>query len=315
MKTQQIAGTQLVTTRLAHGGMRLFEAGRPPKKPTRDQGDRGIESCVAAYEAGYRLFDTADVYGRGGCEKIFGEALKRVEGFRDNVLIATKCGIRHAQEPVPEAPQRFDFAADHILASCEGSLKRLGIDTIDIYQLHRPDALGDPHEVAAALDKLKQQGKVRHFGVSNFLPSQVTMLQRWLNAPLLVNQVKIHLMHLACFEDGTLDQCLEKQITPLAWSPLASGLLGDNATVPPDHPARAILEEVLSTLDSIAGSYGVSRSIIALAWLLKHPARIIPIVGSVNPQHIRDAAKADDIDLTREQWYQLYVAARGEPMP
>jgi predicted oxidoreductase len=295
--------------------MRLFEAGQPPETPTRDHFDRGIESCVAAYDAGYRLFDTADVYGRGACEQIFGEALKRVKGFRDSVVIATKCGIRHAQGPVPDAPQRFDFSADHILGSCDGSLKRLGIDTIDIYQLHRPDALGDPHEVASAFDKLKQQGKVRHFGVSNFLPSQVMMLQRWLDAPLLVNQVKIHLMHLACFEDGTLDHCLERQITPLAWSPLASGLLGADATVPPDHPGKATVEDVHSTLDAIARGYGVTRPIVALAWLLKHPAGIIPIVGSVNPQRIRDATRADEIDMTREQWYQLYVAARGEPMP
>ena len=315
MRTQRIASTELVTTRLAHGGMRFFEAGHPPKKPTRECRDRGIEACIAAYDAGYRLFDTADVYGRGACEEIFGEALKRVEGFRDTVMIATKCGIRHAQEPTPEAPQRFDFSAEHILRSCDGSLKRIGIDTIDIYQLHRPDALCDPHEVAAAFDKMKQQGKVLNFGISNFLPSQVAMLQRWLNVPLLINQVKIHLLQLDCFRDGTLDQCLEQQITPLAWSPLATGLLAEGDAVPPNHPKRAIIEDVLTTLDGLAKDFGASRAAIALAWLLKHPAGIIPIVGSVNPQHIRDAVKANDIDLTREQWYQLYVAARGEPMP
>ena len=315
MKTQRIANTDLVVTCMAHGGMRLFEAGLPPKKATREQRDRGAASCIAAYEAGYRFFDTADVYGRSACEEIFGNALRGVQGFRDDVVIATKCGIRHAAEPTPQAPQRYDLSAEHILTSCEGSLKRLGIDTIDIYQLHRPDVLCDPHEVAAAFDKLNQQGKARYFGVSNFLPAQVAMLQRWLNVPLVVNQVEIHLMRLACFEDGTLDQCLEKQMTPLSWSPLAGGKLGEPGAPPSDDRTAAQGQSLHETLDAMADGFGVNRSTIGLAWLLKHPAGIIPIVGSVNPQRIHDATKAADIDLSREQWYELYAAARGGPMP
>ena len=195
--------------------------------------------------------------------------------------------------------------------SCEASLKRLGIERIDIYQLHRFDLLGDPFEVAGAFEKLKRQGKVRYFGVSNFSPSQVSMLQRWLNTPIVVNQVEIHLLRLACFQDGTLDQCLERQITPLSWSPVAEGLLAEGTGVNDDHPRKATLEKLREKLDALAADFGVSRTVITLAWLLKHPAGIIPIVGSANPDHIRDAARADEIELSREQWYDLYLAADG----
>ncbi len=299
MKTQKIGTTELVTSRLAHGGMRLTTV------------EEGAGVCVAAYEAGYKLFDTADVYGRGRCESILGQALRQVRGFRDSVLIATKCAVRRSGEPTAEAPTRYDFSEEHILRSCEGSLKRLGIERIDIYQLHRFDILGDPLEVAGAFEKLKREGKVRYFGVSNFTPSQVSMLQRWLNTPIVVNQVQIHLLCLDCFQDGTLDQCLERQITPLAWSPVAEGLLAEGTEVNEDHPRKATLEKLREKLDALAADFGVSRTVITLAWLLKHPAGIIPIVGSANPDHIRAAARADDIELSREQWYDLYLAADG----
>ena len=303
MKTQKLGMTDLVTTRLSHGGMRL-------------SGIRnGADVCLAAYEAGYRLFDTADVYGDGKCESILGEALKQTPGFRDDILIATKCGIRRNGDPTPDAPWRYDFSADHILRSCEGSLERLGIETIDIYQLHRPDVLADPHEIAGTFEKLKQQGKVRYFGVSNFLPSQVLMLQQWLNMPIVVNQVQIHLLQLDCFQDGTLDQCIERQITPLAYCPVAGGLLGEGATIEADDPRKATIKELHDKLDTLAGEFGASRAVIAIAWLLKHPAGIIPIVGSANADHVRDAAKADDIELSREQWYDLYQLANGSRLP
>ena len=308
MKTREIAATHLVTSRLAYGTCRVTQA-RHVDELTCDQLEHGAAVCVSAYEAGYRLFDTADLYGNGACEAILGQALRQVRGFRDDVLIATKCGIR------TEEPCRYDFSEGHILKSCDGSLKRLGIETIDIYQLHRPDPLGDPHEVAWAFDKLKQQGKVRYFGVSNFVPSQVAMLQRWLNVPIVVNQVEIHLLRLACIENGTLDQCLELQITPLAWSPVARGLLAEVAAAQDDHPNKAKLDELHRKLDEFAAEFGVTRTAIALAWLLNHPSGIIPIVGSANPDHIRDAARADDVELSREQWYDLYTIARGERLP
>ncbi len=275
----------------------------------------GKQAVIAAYEAGYTLFDHADIYCDGLAEQIFGRVLKEVSGMRERVVIATKCGIRKAGEPSAEAPFRYDFSAEHILWSCEESLKRLHVERIDLYQLHRPDYLMDPVEVARVFSKLKQQGKVREFGVSNFRPSQVSALQNACPMPLIVNQVEISLANLTCFEDGTLDQCLNNQMTPLAWSPLAGGQLGSGARrlLPSQEVYRPAL--TVSELDVIAKRRGSSRSAIALAWLLKHPTKIIPILGSTNPETIREAAKATEIELTQEEWYRLLEVARGERLP
>jgi predicted oxidoreductase len=249
------------------------------------------------------------------CETIFGQALAEKPAMRDKILIATKCGIRFPGDPEPTSPQRYDFSAEHILRSADKSLKRLNTDRIDIYQLHRPDLLMNPAEVAEAFDKLQKAGKVRYFGVSNFLPSFLSALAAHCPMPLIVNQVEIHLGRLDCFYDGTLDQCLEKTITPLSWSPLGGGMLGDGKSVDPKHPRHDDLTKLLALMDQIAGEHGVSRTVIACAWLMKHPTRIIPIVGSANPDHIRAAVKADDIELSREDWYRLLVAARGKALP
>jgi predicted oxidoreductase len=235
--------------------------------------------------------------------------------MRERVVIATKCGIHKAGEPSVDAPFRYDFSAEHILRSCEESLKRLGVERIDLYQLHRPDYLMDPAEVARVFSKLKQQGKVREFGVSNFRPSQVTARQNASSMPLVVNQVEISLANLACFEDGTLDQCLTNHMTPMAWSPLAGGQLGSGARrlLPSQEVYRPA--PIVSELDLMAKRRGASRSTIALAWLLKHPAGIIPILGSTNPQTMGEAVKATEIELTREEWYRLLEVARGERLP
>ena len=274
----------------------------------------GQRAVLAAYEAGYTLFDHADIYCDGMAEKIFGQVLKKVSGMRERILIATKCGIRKPGEPEPDSPYRYDFSGDYILASCEQSLRRLGVETIDIYQLHRPDYLMNPGEIAAAFSKLKQAGKVREFGVSNFRPSQVAALQKACPMRLIVNQVEISLANLSCFEDGTLDQCLAEKITPMAWSPLAGGQLGDGAKrlLPSQQDYR--IKPIVSGLDAMAKAHGVSRTVLALAWLLKHPANMVPIVGSTNPASIREAAKAAEVDLTREDWYRLLEAARGEKL-
>lgn len=313
MITQTIGGwDDLVSTRLAYGCMRV--AGTwDPAKITPDMRDKGKQAILAAYEAGYKLFDHADIYCRGECEAIHGEVMRDVPGMRDAILIATKCGIRFPGDPNPDSPHRFDFSAQHILESCDASLKRLGVERIDIYQLHRPDYLMNPHEVAEAFEVLHSSGKVRHFGVSNFSPSQVTLLQQYCDFDLVVNQVEIHLGRLACFEDGTLDQCLERGITPLAWSPLAGGWLGEQPQG--DISNFRGIADVVTLLDELSRKYDASRSCIALAWLLKHPSGIIPIVGSANPTNIQDAVKADDIDLSREDWYKLLVAARGVALP
>ena len=314
MKTITLGTSSLKASRLAYGCWRIAGTWEPAEV-TRHSEAGGRKAVLAAYEAGYTLFDHADIYCGGMAEKIFGQVLKAVPGMRDRVLIATKCGIRFAGDPQPGAPFRYDFSAKHILASCEGSLKRLGVETIDLYQLHRPDYLMDPEEVASAFSQLKQAGKVLEFGVSNFRPSQLAALQKACPLRLVVNQVEISLVNRTCFEDGTLDQCLAEKITPLAWSPLAAGKLGDGATrlLPSQKAYRPA--KVLRALEAVAKSYSTSRTVIALAWLLKHPGGIVPIVGSTNPGRIREAAQAVEVELFREDWYRLLEAARGERLP
>ena len=314
MKTQTIGKSDLVTPRLSYGCMRVAGSW-DPAKITREMRDMGKRAILTAFESGYRLFDHADIYAHGECEAIHGELMREVPSMRKEILIATKCGICFPGEPNPDSPHRYDFSAEHILASCDGSLKRLGIETIDIYQLHRPDLLMNPPEVAEAFTKLRKAGKVRYFGVSNFLPSFLSALQAHCDFPLLVNQVEVHLARLDCFYDGTLDQCLELGITPLSWSPLGGGVLGAGSDLDPDNSRFEVLKGVRDQLDEIGAKHGVSRTVVALAWLLKHPSEIIPIIGSTKPENIQDATKADALDMSREDWYRLLVAARGEPLP
>ena len=314
MKTQRIGQSTLTTPRMAYGCMRIAGTWEP-KEIGQTHRARAKAAVLAAFEAGYSLFDHADIYCAGACEELFGQVLRDTPSLRQsNFQIATKCGICFADNP-PGSPHRYDVSKQHIIWSCEQSLKRLGLETIDIYQLHRPDLLMNPVEVAEAFRQLKQSGKVRYFGVSNFLPGFVSCLQSVLNEPLLVNQVEIHLGRLDCFTDGTLDQCLAEKITPLAWSPLGGGWLGTGGEVGTDHPRRKHFLTVQKAVDDMAAKYGVSRSVLSLAWLLKHPSQIIPIVGSSNPQRIKEAVLADSVELSREDWYRLLVAARGEKLP
>jgi predicted oxidoreductase len=310
MKTQPLHQTELTVGRLSYGAMRISGAW-DPRQVTPEMRDRGKAALIAAYESGYTLFDHADIYAQGECERIHGELMREMPSMRDQIVIATKCGIRFGGDPSPDSPHRYDFSKSHILRSCDLSLERLGIETIDIYQLHRPDILMDPDEIADAFDTLHRAGKVRYFGVSNFLPSFVTALQSRLGTRLCVNQVEIHLGRLDCFTDGTLDQFISDRLTPLAWSPLGGGWLGEGGTVPPGSPRN----HVLAVADALALKYGVTRTEISLAFLLKHPSGIVPIVGSTKTEKIRQAVKATQIDLDREDWYRLYVAARGGPLP
>lgn len=303
-----------MSTRLAYGCMRVSGVWERARF-TPEHEAAGRAAILAAYEAGYTHFDHADIYGNGVCEEIFGRVLRDVRGMRDRVLVASKCGIRWQGDPGPSAPHRWDFSKEHIVRSCEESLRRLGTDRIDLYMLHRPDWLADPQEIAAAFGELKGQGKVLEFGVSNFRPTLLAAVQRACPMPLVVNQVEVQLARLDCFEDGTLDQCLEHGVTPVSWSPLAGGWLGDGGAVPEGHPRAAALRGLLDTLDAMARERGVSRTVLVLAWLLRHPARIVPLVGSTNPARIRDAAKADDVELSREDWYTILVAARGAGLP
>jgi len=314
MKTVHLGRSALVSSRLAYGCWRIAGTWNPAEVTPKTEAD-GRRAVLAAYEAGYTLFDHADVYCDGISEKIFGQALNEVSGMRERILIATKCGIRKPGDPHGDAPYRYDFSADHIIRSCEQSLKRLGVERIDLYQLHRPDYLSDPEEVARAFTRLQEGGKVREFGVSNFRPSQVTALQKVCPMALVANQVEISLANLHCLHDGTLDQCLAEKITPMAWSPLAAGLLGDGASrlLPAQQAYRP--KPVVTALEALAKKRGISRTALALAWLLKHPSRVVPIIGSTQSKNIREAAGADDVELSREEWYGLFAAALGEPLP
>jgi predicted oxidoreductase len=313
MQTVLLGKSELSVSRIAYGCWRL---GKPEGNDSSgDRTELGSRAVIAAYQAGYTFFDHADIYSNGEGERSFGKVLKEVSGMRNRIAIASKCGVCRQGDPKPDSPYRYDFSAGHIIWSCEQSLKRLGIDTLDLYQLHRPDYLGDPEEVATAFCRLQQSGKVRQFGVSNFRPSQVIVLQKACPMPLVVNQVEISLARLDCFHDGTLDQCLVEKITPMAWSPLAAGRLGTKDPIDmrdPDHARRLHVREVL---DLIARDRSTSRAVVALSWLLKHPSRIVPIVGSTDPGHIAELSRAVDLDLTRDEWYRLMEAAIGQRLP
>lgn len=313
MKKVPIGESKLKSSRLAYGCWRIARTGN-----IQEDLKTARAAILTAIEAGYTLFDHADIYCHGRAESAFGEVLRENPNLRKKLLISTKCGIRPADEPAG-APQRYDSSAEYIIRCCEQSLKRLHTEHIDFFQLHRPDWLMDVDEVAIAFSSLHKSDKVKEFGVSNFRPSQVTLIQRILQQKveksLAVHQIEVSLLQLAPFEDGTLDQCQALNITPLAWSPLGGGLLGDGAVELLPGQKSYKPAAINAALDELAHSRGTTRVAIALAWLLKHPTNMIPIIGSTNPERIRAAATAAEIELTREEWYRLLVAARGEPLP
>lgn len=281
-----------------------------PADITPEKKKAGKEALKAAWEAGYTLFDHADIYAAGEAESLHGEFMKDAPSMRDEILIATKCGIVIPGQFDNKEPHRYDFSKEHILKSCEGSLKRLGIEQIDLYQLHRPDILMDPDEIGEAFERLHGSGKVKWFGVSNFSPSFVSTLQSGLKEPLVVNQVEISLSHLDCFTDGTLDQCIREKITPLSWSPVGGGWIASD-----EAPEKESLLSHWKLIGDMAKKYEVGRGEVCLAWLMKHPSVIVPIVGTIKPERIKSAVKATEIELSREDWYRLYVSARGERLP
>lgn len=259
-------------------------------------------------ELGINLFDHADIYGGdGAAEELFGRVLGEVPHLRDSMLIATKCGI------VPGIP--YDSSRAHILAAAEASLRRLRLDVIDVYQIHRPDALAHPEEVAGAMADLRQQGKIREVGVSNYSAAQVDALQRYLPFPIATHQPELSAWFLTPFEDGTVDQCLREGITPLAWSPLAGGRLGLAPNAARRERDGERLAALISRMDELAKHKDATRSAIALAFLLVHPAGIIPIIGTQQPQRLREAVKALDVQMTRAEWHTLVEASRGTPLP
>lgn len=266
---------------------------------------RAIAAFEAALEAGITLYDHADIYGGGSCEELFKDCLAAAPGARERIIIATKCGIRQGH---------YNLTAPYIVECAERSLRHMGLEYIDLFQLHRPDPLAHPAESARALNDLVKRGLIRHAGVSNYYPEQVRALQRYLDVPLCANQIEISLARLApIYEgwdggDGTLDQCMALGLTPLAWSPLGGGTLTGRREEPR-------LEAVRAELAIQAARYNATPVQIALAWLLAHPAGIIPLVGSADPAHIREAAGAVRVALEREDWYRLWTAAWGRQVP
>jgi predicted oxidoreductase len=250
----------------------------------------------AALELGVTLFDHADIYGGdGAAEALFGAALAEMPRLRERMRIATKCGI------APGVP--YDSSPAHIRASCEASLRRLRVETIDLYQIHRPDWLADPEETAEVLIALREKDMIGEVGVSNHTVAQVDALQRYLPFPLATQQPELSAWSLEPFRDGVIDQCLRERITPLAWSPLAGGRLGLDDDAARREPDGERLAALLACLDRLAVRDGVSRTAVALAFLLVHPAGIVPILGTQRVVRIRAARQAFDVKLTRRDWY------------
>jgi predicted oxidoreductase len=301
-----IGKSRLESSRFIYGCMRIVGDNRVND---RDKGKRAIQ---AALENGYNHFDHADIYGGGECESLFGELLAEKPSLREQIILTSKAGIRPENKVIDTyAPKRYDFSQRYLMHSVEGSLQRLNTDYLDMFLLHRPDYLFDVEEVADTFALLKASGKVRHFGVSNFKPSQFDLLQSKTAMPLLVNQVEINIHNIDTLLDGTLDQCQQHNITPIAWCPL--GAVAYSAwgnTFTPEDESRIAQE-----LAQQSEKHNCSPWQIALAWLLKHPANICPIIGSTTPDRIIAAKQALTLDYSREDWYRLLEARNGQPVP
>jgi len=268
-----------------------------------------------ALDEGINFFDHADIYGGGRSEEVFAEALSGISIAREKLIIQTKCGIRQGY---------FDFSKEHIISSVNGSLKRLKTDYIDVLLLHRPDTLMEPEEVAEAFAVLHGSGKVRYFGVSNQKPLQMELLQKYTDHKLIINQLQLSITNTGMIDSGLnvnmeidpsidrdgsiLEYCRLKDITIQAWSPFQYGFFEGVFLNNDKFP------ELNSKINEIAEAYGVPNTAIAIAWILRHPARIQPIVGTTNANRLKDICKASNVSLTRQEWYEIYRAA-GNRLP
>ena len=274
-----------------------------------DAREQGLRALRTAIDEGYTHFDLADIYSGGKSELLFSELLKENPSLRDDLIITSKCGIRFKGRPDAGDPTRFDFSKAYIVQSVEGSLSRLGIEQLDILLLHRPDFLMCAEEVAEAFSQLHEEGKVKHFGVSNFQPSQVSLLQKSLSQKLLANQIEINIHNVDSLYDGTLDQCQELGISPQAWCPLGGVVYPAWGNTFTKEDEQRIQEEFCRQ----AEKYETEHWIIMLAWLLKHPANILPVVGTTNPDRIKAAKRSLELSYSREDWYCLLEARNGKP--
>jgi len=326
MEQLTIPNTSLKVSRLCAGCMGLGGGWTTDHVLTPEDERQARGFLDAALALGINFFDHANIYARGRAEEAFGKVMRERAGLREKIVIQSKCGIRWADDP-QGTPQRFDFSAQSIVESVDGSLRRLGTDYLDILLLHRPDVLWEGEEIARAFDALKRAGKVRYFGVSNQNRFQMEYLQSFLPGPLVANQLQMSLLHHGFAEvgisfnqaapgypdgwEGVLEYCRLKGVGLQAWSPLDRGALTGSA--------RSNLSESAQKTAALVKQYAQARGLpaeaVALAWLLKHPARIVPILGTTRPDRLAACARSLEVNLTREEWYTLFEAARGRPMP
>ncbi|MCG7378156.1 aldo/keto reductase family oxidoreductase [Paenibacillus sp. ACRSA] len=305
MRTIKLGSSSLEVPVVAVGCMRINTL----------EGKEAEHFVRSAMEIGANFFDHADIYGTGKCEEIFAEAVQMSPQVRENIILQSKCGIRKGM---------FDFSKEHILNSVDGILQRLKTDYLDVLLLHRPDALVEPEEVAEAFDLLEREGKVRHFGVSNQNPNQIELLRKYVKQPLVANQLQMSITNTTMIDSGInvnmeneaainrdgsiLDYCRLHDITIQPWSPFQYGFFEGVFLGSDKFP------ELNAKIDEIAAKYDVSNTTIAIAWLLRHPAQMQPVTGTMNIERLQDCVKASDVHLTRQEWYDIYRAA-GNVLP
>lgn len=279
-----------------------------------------------ALELGINFFDHANIYARGRAEDVFGRILKEKPSLRDQIILQSKVGIRWSNDPAG-APQRYDFSYEHLIEATDAILRRLQISHLDILLLHRPDPLMEGDEIARAFARLKKEGKVRYFGVSNQNRFMMDYLQHVLPDPLVVNQLEMSLLHSGFAEaaisfnqaapgypdgwEGVIEYCRLKGVALQAWSPLARGLLTGGEL----SGESAAVQKTAALVKELASMHGVSGEAIVLAWLLRHPVGIQPVLGTTRSDRLRACAQSLELTLSREQWYRLFETARGKSMP
>ena len=325
MKKIKIPHTDLEVSLLCMGCMDL--AGRWQKVSLSVDHEAQTRAFLdAAEELGVNFFDHANIYAHGRAEEVFGRVMRERPSLRDRIVLQSKAGIRWPDDPAG-TPMRYDFSREHLLEAVEGSLRRLGTDHLDILLLHRPDVLWEPEEIARAFEALKRAGKVRYFGVSNQNRFQMEHLQRHLPNPLVVNQLEMNLLHHGFAEahisfnqssprypdgwEGVLEYCRDQGVLLQAWRPLAQGYLSGRSL--DGQPDTAV--KTAQKVAELAAKHDVHREAIVLAWLLRHPAGIQPVLGTIQPARLRACARAVEVQLSRVEWYELFEAARGERMP
>jgi predicted oxidoreductase len=295
--TRTLGSSGISVSSIAWGMWRLAEEGRTAAE--------AAALVHGALDAGINFLDTADIYGFNGsggfgdAEALLGEVLSAEPALRGRMVLATKGGI---MPPLP-----YDQSPEYLRRAIDASLARLKTDSVDLWQIHRPDILAHPQEVARVLDDAVASGKIRTLGVSNFTQHQIAALNHFLGHKLVATQPEISALRIDCFENGELDQAMQLGLTPLAWSPLGGGRIA-GADTPRD-------KAVIAELDRVAAAKGISRSVAAYSWLLAHPAGIIPIIGSQQAERIAEGASALSVQWTRTDWYAVLVAARGERLP